>query len=227
MPTKVDEILLGAVRPFGECGVSSGIDKAPVAGPVELTVNGFVGDGQGDTVHHGGADKAVHHYASEHYHQWREIIGDKDVLRQPGAFGENLSTEGLTEFDVAVGDIFRIGSAILQVSQGRQPCWKLNIRFETDDMARKVQDSGMTGWYYRVLQPGTLKSGDQLDLIDRIAPAWTVHRLWNAFYVDRQNIDELRQISTLSVLPEKWRSYAARRIETRAVEDWTRRLQAQ
>ncbi len=225
MATKVDTILVGSVRPLGERQARSGIAKAPVANAVELTVTGLMGDGHGDPKYHGGLEKAVHHYAYEHYQLWREIVGDRHVLEQPGAFGENLSTQGLTEFDVAVGDTFRIGGAVIQVSQGRQPCWKLNLRFETDDMARKVQATGMTGWYYRVLQPGTLEPGDELDLIDRISPQWTIRRLWNAFYVDRLNIEELSQIQDIPHLPENWRSYASRRIETREVEDWTRRLQ--
>ena len=103
---------------------------------------------------HGGPEKAVHHYPFDHYEAWRTELGDIGLLRQPGAFGENLSAVGLTEADVAVGDVFRLGSAIVEVSQGRQPCWKLNERFGQPTVAKSVQASGRTGWYYRVIETG-------------------------------------------------------------------------
>lgn len=147
------------------------------------------------------------------------------LLGAPGAFGENISTEGPTEAEVAVGDIFRLGTALVQVSQGRQPCWKLNRRFGVADMARRVQESGRTGWYYRVLQPGVVAPGDRLELVDRVAPEWTLGRLWHALYVDRLNLGELQGIAGLDVLAEGWRRYAIRRLESGRVEDWSRRLE--
>src|SRR5690606_5752528 len=147
------------------------------------------------------------------------------LLETPGAFGENISTEGPTEAEVAVGDIFRLGGALVQVSQGRQPCWKLNRRFGIEDMARRVQQSGRTGWYYRVLEPGIVASGDRLELIDRVAPDWTLRRLWHALYVDRLNLGELQGIAALDVLAEGWRRYAIRRLESGRVEDCSRRLE--
>jgi MOSC domain-containing protein YiiM len=137
---------------------------------------------------------------------------------------ENISTAGLTEAEVAVGDTFRLGDALIQVSQGRQPCWKLNHRFGVADMARRVQQAGRTGWYYRVLQTGTVTPGDRLELIDRLAPDWTLRRLWHALYVDRMNLVELEGIAELDVLAEGWRKYALRRLESRRVEDWSARL---
>lgn len=218
-------LLTGPVRPLPGSDQPSGIDKRPVSGPLDLGPEGFAGDEQGDRRVHGGPEKAVHHYPFDHYPAWRADLGPHPLLTAPGAFGENISTEGMTEANVAVGDIFRLGTALVQVSQGRQPCWKLTQRFGVPKLARMVQDSGRTGWYYRVLQPGRVAPGDSLDLLDRLAPDWTLQRLWRALYVDRLNLDELQRIAALDVLAEGWRRYAIRRLASGRVEDWSKRLE--
>lgn len=217
-------LLTGRAAPLDGSDALSGIAKLPVDHPLALGPEGLEGDEQADRRVHGGVEKAVHHYPVEHYAAWQADLGLLPALAAPGGFGENISTSGLTEATVAVGDIFRLGSALLQVSQGRQPCWKLNRRFDTPDMAWRVQQSGRTGWYYRVLAPGTVAPGDQLELVDRIAPDWTLHRLWHALYVDRLNRGELQGIAGLDVLAEGWRKYAVRRLDSGRVEDWTKRL---
>ena len=246
-------LLVGKAAPLPGSDQSSGIDKHPVDRPLRLGPQGFEGDEQADRRVHGGPEKAVHHYPFDHYAGWaqelaalapgvshprtREIPGvshprtpvgyfsKKELLGAPGAFGENISTRGLTEADVAVGDVFRLGSALVQVSQGRQPCWKLSRRFGVADMARRVQDSGRTGWYYRVLEPGVVAPGDRIERIARTAPEWSLARLWRALYVDRMNLAELQGIAALDVLAEGWRRYAVRRLESGRVEDWSRRLE--
>ena len=217
-------LMVGPVAPFGPDGVASAIDKRPVDRPVHLGREGFAGDAQGDRKRHGGPDKAVHHYPHEHYAAWRDEVGNLPVLSRPGAFGENLSSTGLTEADVAIGDVFRLGSALLDVSQGRQPCWKLNHRFGVADMAARVQASGRTGWYYRVLEEGVVAPGDALRLVDRRMPDWPLSRLWRILYVDTLDRDELVAMAALPGLPENWRRLAARRLERRQVEDWSLRL---
>jgi len=217
-------LLTGRVAPLGGGQRTSAIDKRPVSGPRLLGPTGFADDEQADLRVHGGPEKAVHHYPRDHYEAWRADLGLLPLLDAPGAFGENISTLDLTEASVAVGDIFRMGSALVQVSQGRQPCWKLTHRFAIPDMARRVQETGRTGWYYRVLEPGTVAPGDTIVLVDRAAPDWTLHRIWHAFYVDRLNAEELKNIAALEVLAEKWRLYARNRLESGRVEDWTPRL---
>jgi MOSC domain-containing protein YiiM len=218
------DLLTGPVRPLGKDGVASGIDKRPAERPLWLGTSGLDGDAQGDTRHHGGPEKAVHHYALNHYDYWRAQIGERRVLHQAGAFGENVSAIGLTEADVAVGDVFRLGGAIVQVSQGRQPCWKLNLRFDLPDMALRVQTSGRTGWYYRVMEEGWVEPGAMLERIDRTAPEWTIARLCHTFYGDPLNRAELAELATLEQLSETWRHYAVRRLASGTIEDWTRRL---
>lgn len=217
-------LLVGRVRPLGDKGVPSGIDKHPVMRPLRIGREGIEGDEQGDRRHHGGPEKAVHHYPFEHYADWRQAIGPHQLLEQAGAFGENLSTTGMSEATVALGDVFRFGAATLAVSQGRQPCFRLNLRFGRPDMARLVQESGRTGWYYRVIEEGVVAPGDQLVLVDRPLPRWTLSRLLRTLYANTLDHDELAAMAALDALPENWRKLAARRLERGRVEDWSRRL---
>lgn len=223
--TSVEQILTGSAAPLGPRSLPSGIAKQPVAGRIFLGREGLAGDVQGDRKHHGGPDKALHHYAFDHYPYWIETIGNRQALQRPGAFGENLSTRGMTEDNTAIGDVFRLGQAVIQVSQGRQPCWKLNARFGVPDMAAQVQRTGFTGWYYRVIEDGFVEAGDQLLLEDRVSPDWTIRRTWRVLYVDTMNLDDLAGMAALAHLPQSWRGYAQKRLATRKVEDWTRRLQ--
>lgn len=221
-------VLCGEVRPLGPKGHPSGIVKTPADGPWQITRVGLVGDAQADLKYHGGPEKAVHHYARAHYDAWRGDIGAHPLLDGPGAFGENFSTDGhgWTEATVHIGDIVRFGSALLQVSQGRQPCWKLNVRFGRDDVAARVQSSGRTGWYYRVLEEGRAEPGDELVLAGRPRSAWPLSRIVALLYRDRDRYGDLREMSELPELAEGWRKLAARRVDARVTEDWSARLNA-
>lgn len=220
-------LMTGHVAPLGAGGVTSGIAKRPVAAAVMLHDHGLEGDEQGDLRHHGGPEKALHHYPLDHYAGWAAGIGARPLLDAPGAFGENLSTLGLAEGDVAVGDVFRLGQAVIEVSQGRQPCWKLNRRFGVPDMSRRVQDSGRTGWYYRVIEGGRIAPDAVLTRIDRRAPDWTIERLSRALYGAEPDRGEWAAMAALEVLTPNWRALALRRLETGAIEDWDRRLYEQ
>lgn len=150
----LDALLTGRARPFTRPGSRSGIAKSPRDGALRVTPVGLEGDEQGDLRVHGGVEKAIHHYPREHYAAWIAELGEHPLLMQAGAFGENFSTSGWSEADVCLGDRVRAGTALLEVSQGRMPCWKLNDRFEVAGMSLRVQESGRTGWYYRVLEEG-------------------------------------------------------------------------
>ncbi|MCU0810566.1 MAG: MOSC domain-containing protein [Thiobacillaceae bacterium] len=224
-PVRISMPMIGHTRPFGPNGEPSAIDKHPVAQPVWLGPAGLAGDEHGDTVHHGGTDKALHHYAREHYAVWHRDLPQLPAQRwQAGGFGENISTLGLTEGGVCIGDIVRLGTTVLQVSQPRQPCWKLNLRFGCADMARRVQASARTGWYYRVLEAGEVAPGDELRLIDRPHGQWPLSRLLHHFYIEPLDRDALAAIAALEVLAPSWRQTAAQRLMTGRVEDWSRRL---
>lgn len=219
----IDSLRVGSLRPLGPQALPSGIQKQAVTRPTLLTSTGLAGDEHGDRRHHGGPDKAVHLYPHDHYATWREEIGDQRILRNAGAFGENLSITGLSEADVAVGDRFALGGAIIEVSQGRQPCFRLNLRFERPSMASEMQLSGRTGWYYGVIQQGMVAPSDQLRLLDRLTPSWTIARLHRTFYLHPLDREELRGVA-LAHLSEQWRLVAEHRLQRGIVEDWTRRL---
>jgi MOSC domain-containing protein YiiM len=187
--------------------------------------DGLAGDAQGDTRNYGGTDKAVHLYPADHYAAWNDEIGAAPLLTESGAFGENLTVPGIGEAAVAIGDRFRLGTALVEVSQGRQPCFRLNLRFGRTDMARRMQENGKTGWYFRVVEEGDVAPGDALVLVDRAAPERTIERIRGVFYIDRLDQESLSALAALAPLAAGWRELAAKRLATRTVEDWRPRLE--
>lgn len=222
-PVPLQAVMTGRAVAYTRPGTSSAIAKHVMAGPVRVTRLGLEGDEQGDLRVHGGIDKAVHHYPFDHYAFWRGQLHGNDLLHQPGAFGENLSTSGCTEDGVCVGDVVRIGSTLLQVSQGRQPCWKLNDRFADPHVARTMQHSGRTGWYYRVLEEGVIEAGQDVALVERAHPEWSVRRLAELLF-NRTLDRELLEGASRLPLPPSWQRLIALRIEKAEVESWERRL---
>jgi MOSC domain-containing protein YiiM len=156
--------------------------KEPVAGPVWLGRANLAGDRQADTKSHGGPDKAVLAYAAAHYPLWRAELG---VEMPFGAFGENFTVAGLDEGSVCLGDVYAVGGARVQVSQPRIPCWKIARRWRRKDLSARVQATGRTGWYLRVLDEGAVAPGDEFGLLERPHPEWTVARANRAMYVLR------------------------------------------
>lgn len=222
---RIAPLRIGRARPLGPQGVPSAIDKAGVQGPVPAGTLGLEGDEQGDRRHHGGPDKALHAYASAHYPAWVAELPEAARHFRPGAFGENLVVDGATEATVCLGDRWRIGRASLEVSQSRQPCWKLNLRFERPDMALRVQASGRTGWYFRVLEAGEISAGDTARLIHRPHPGWPLARILRLLYQDTLDRNALAGLAALPGIPASWQRLLRRRLENAAVEDWNARLQ--
>ena len=214
----------GQVRAFGPDGQPSAIAKEAVSDLRRVTVTGLEGDAQADLKNHGGRDKALHHYPREHYVTWREALPDRASLFVPGGFGENISTQGITEATICLGDIFTLGSAVVQVSQGRKPCWKLNVRFGMEDMARRVQDTGRTGWYYRVLEEGDVMPGEPLTLVERPCPDWPLSRLWQVLNQSPIDREALAEVAALEVLAPGWRETARKRLGNGEGESLQQRL---
>ena len=216
-------ILIGKATPYTRPGTCSAIHKRPQVGKLQVDLNGIMGDEHGDTRVHGGPDKAIHHYPYDHYHYWLSVYGDHPLLEAAGAFGENISSEGLTEADVCLGDVVSFGSTVLQITQTRQPCWKMNDRLGDRAVAKQMQDTGRVGWYYRVLQEGTIEAGDDIRLIDRPHPEWPLQRILKVLYHDTMNVEALKELQQLS-LPPSWQRLVRNRIESRVVESWHARL---
>ncbi len=193
---------------------STGIWKGPVEGPLYLGPTGPEGDGQADLVNHGGPDKTACVYASRWYASWRDEL---DLIDMPhGSFGENFTVEGLDESSVCVGDVFRIGEAIVQVSQPRQPCWKLGLRWQMNDLPARVVKSGRTGWYFRIIEPGLVRLGDAIERQDRPHPEWSIDEANRVMYRGRNDPDSVGRLADCPALSESWRSTLRSRVEKAA-----------
>ncbi|MCF5101805.1 MOSC domain-containing protein, partial [Pseudomonas proteolytica] len=213
LPTiRLDTLLTGRVQPFTRPGTQSAIDKQPQQGQLKVCTLGLHGDEQGDLRVHGGVEKAIHHYPLEHYARWADELGAHPLLTQPGAFGENFSTTGWSEHDVCLGDRIRVGTALLEVSQGRMPCWKLSDRFAVANLALRVQQSGRTGWYYRVLEEGVVSAGDSLQRVERPFADWSLARLSAVLFDKQVETELLRECLALPLVPS-WRRTLERRLE--------------
>jgi MOSC domain-containing protein YiiM len=179
---------------------------------VPVTRLNIAGDRQSDLSVHGGADKAVYAYPSEHYEFWRSELPGTDLPF--GAFGENLTTEGLREDGVQIGDRFRAGSAEFVVTQPRMPCFKLGIRFNRPDMVKRFLRSGRTGFYLAVLREGEIGAGDSIEPVALDASQITVADVVALYAADGANQDLLRRASESAALPESWREYFRERLWT-------------
>ena len=185
----------------------SGFFKQPVDGPRRLGQTNLVGDGQADLVNHGGVDKAVLCYATSHYPDWRSELERPDLPH--GAFGENFTIDGLTEETVHIGDTYRLGDAVVQVSQPRQPCWKLARRWRLKELTALVERTGRTGWYIRVLEEGDVSPGQPLTLLDRPYPEWTVKRATFVMRHRTQGRTAAGELAGCELLAASWRDRLA------------------
>ena len=197
----------------------TGFFKKPVADRVRVYTTGVEGDGQADLIHHGGADKAICVYSRLHYSYWHAVLGQELPW---GAFGENVTVDGLDETSVCIGDRWRIGErVIVQVSQPRQPCWKLARRWQRKTLALEVQDSGKTGWYFRVLAEGIIAPGDTLTMIDRLHPTWTVANANRVMHRDKQDLKLATELFSIPELSQSWRATLEQRIDAGTTYDNT------
>jgi len=185
--------------------VTTAIYKAPVSGPVQVRQLNLDGDRQADLSVHGGPDKAVYAYPSEHYAYWRKEL--PGMALPWAAFGENLTVEGLGEADLRVGDALRIGSAEFIVTQPRLPCYKLNVRFQRPDMVKRFLRSGRTGFYLAVIKEGELAAGDEIQLIPTDRSAITIPEVVTLYTSKKRDGALLRRAIATPALPASWREY--------------------
>ena len=185
--------------------VSTGIFKEPVAGRVKLRTLNLDGDRQSDLSVHGGPSKAVYGYPSEHYEYWRRELPEMDLPW--GMFGENFTTRGLFESELNVGDKFRVGSATIMVTEPRMPCYKLGIKFGRTDIIRKFLQSGLSGFYFAVLEEGEVGSGDEFSLVERSNHGIKVSDITRLYVQDKDDVDLLRRAIAVEALPEGWRRH--------------------
>ncbi|MEO9875630.1 MAG: MOSC domain-containing protein [Anderseniella sp.] len=221
---KILSLFTGRVENRWPGKAPSAINKQLAERPLDLTENGFVDDRQADLKVHGGPEKAVHHYASEHMEFWRAMFPDHGDRFVPGCFGENISTAGLNEGNLCLGDILSLGTARVQVCQGRQPCWKLNEHTGITEMAAKFQKTARTGWYYRVLETGIVAAGDDMKLLDRGHPQWPLKRLIKARFDPGLAAGDALELSELPVLSASWRRAFGKKNQSGFTENTDSRL---
>lgn len=196
--------------------VNTGIFKQPVAGPVQLRTLNLDGDRQADLAVHGGPNKAVYAYPSEHYHFWHHELPGTPLPF--GMFGENFTTEGLIETDVHIGDRLQIGSAILVVRQPRIPCYKLGVKFRRTDIIARFLRSGRSGFYFSVEKEGAVSAGDSFEFLSREPQGITIAEMNRLYAEDMYNVRLLNRAIATPALPEDWRNYLKKRLAGTPVE---------
>jgi MOSC domain-containing protein YiiM len=215
MKHTLEAICTGTARPFNGAETSA-IAKYPREGLVQFLEDGPAPDEQADKRVHGGPEMAVHLYPLDHHDFWRGELGGPDLLDQPGAFGSNLAVRGMTEDQVHIGDTFRVGpsatGALLQISQPRQPCWKIEHRFgafcEAKGMVAKIVKTGRSGWYFRVLEFGEAQAGDAIERVEIGHQDWSVARAFAVLWAGKDSREELRELANLAALSPKLREKA-------------------
>ena len=214
-PARIVGVRIGAIAPLGPRGVPSAFMKSPVAGRVAVGLLGLDGDAQADMRVHGGPDKAVYAYPAAAYPAWRAAVPRHAARLIDGAMGENLTIDGWGDADVAIGDRVRIGTAALQVSEPRMPCFKVGLAFGDPAMVRAFADVGVSGWYYRVIEAGTIGIGDSATLLDRTNPDWTIARFFATVTSGPIGNDDLAAIAALDGVAAGWRAKATRLLQQR------------
>ena len=212
LTSKIDHVFaggLGVLQPEGQC---TGIFKQRHAGPVRVERHGIVGDQHGDTRVHGGPEKAIHQYAAQNYERLAQAFPDSASQLVAGSLGENISASGLSECNVHIGDVFRVGNAVLQVSQPRSPCWKINHRFDAEHMSMFVAKERITGWYYRIVEPGFIEAEGRIELLERHTERFSIDQFWQVQLAHRPVIDDLFALAAAQGLAEDWK----RRLSERA-----------
>ena len=191
--------------------VSTGIFKEPVTGRVMMRTLNLDGDRQADLSVHGGPHKAVYIYPSEHYDFWKQELPDMDLPW--GVFGENLTTTGLFETEINIGDKFRVGTGEVMVTQPRMPCFKLGIRFERTDMLKRFLMSERSGFYLSVLKEGEIGAGDEFQLLEKNTSGVRVVDITRLFSSDKGNVELMRRAIATEGLTESWREYFIEQLE--------------
>jgi MOSC domain-containing protein YiiM len=216
------EVFTGSVRQY-EGSRPSAIAKRQVDGELELTELGLLGDEQAEKKIHGGPDRALCHYPREHYAEWAREFPDQAELFCAPAFGENLSTVGLTEKNVFIGDIYRWGDALIQVTQPRSPCFKLNYHFGISDLSSQMQSSGKMGWLYRVIVAGKVSTEQPLELVSRLSDVSVYDAAAIAWYTPYDD-EQYRRLLSAAGLSVSWTRTMQKRRLNGQIEDNSRRL---
>jgi MOSC domain-containing protein YiiM len=206
-------IYAGQVRPMPGDGRPTGIFKQLLAGPARIGWQGLEADVQADRKHHGGLEKALHHFPLENHRRLAQQFPELAGQFVAGGIGENLSTEGVDESSVCIGDVFALGSARIQLSQPRTPCWKIDAKFGREGITAHIAGQGIAGWYYRVLTPGEAQAGDAFELLERNADPVSLVQFHQAQRAHRPQREVLQWVADTPGLNAEWRRRFLQRID--------------
>lgn len=214
----VSKLLTGKVKTLGVEGAKdpmerpweSGMFKQEKNGPVWLSKTGLKGDEVADKKNHGGPEKALFVYPAAHYEYWQQDLEIDSI--GIGAMGENIALVGGDEFTFCIGDTYQLGEAVIQVSQPRRPCWKPARRFKVLDFTLRIQNTGRTGWYFRVLQEGHIEAGDEFVLLERPYPQWTIAASNEVMYVKTDDLRLADELASCELLAVNWKRSLFRRL---------------
>ncbi|EMQ4856955.1 6-hydroxyaminopurine reductase [Morganella morganii] len=215
-------VFTGPVRDTARCGRSA-IEKRQTEGVLQLDATGLAGDEQAEKAFHGGPDRALCHYPREHYDYWKMMYPEIEDRFVAPFFGENISTLGMTEDTVFIGDIYQWGGAVIQITQPRSPCYKLNPLTDVSDFALVMQDSGRTGWLYRVIGKGEVSGLHPLKLLTRTSAVSVREAVAIAFHLPFDET-EYRRLLHAPGLSASWTLTMQRRLTSGKIEDFNRRL---
>ncbi|GAB1393446.1 MOSC domain-containing protein [Rhodocyclaceae bacterium] len=197
-------LFMGGIRPLPPDNKPTGIFKAEIVMPAWVGKEGLIGDAQADRRVHGGPNKALHQYPVAHYARLATAFPVAREQLVPGSLGENLSVPGWDESNICIGDTFRLGDAVIQLSQPRSPCWKIDQRYGVEGMAKRIDEEGITGWYFRILEEGSVEPGCAFELIDRVAEKVTVQTLLAIWHEHRPDPARLAQLAATPGLSDNW-----------------------
>jgi MOSC domain-containing protein YiiM len=214
----VEQLFAGKVKQIGDSDASNpmdrqwetGIFKNVVQGKMWLGETGLADDEVADRENHGGPEKAIFTYPVNHYEFWKKEL-ELDSIGI-GAMGENLAVHDLDEDSVYIGDIYQFGDSVIQVSQPRRPCWKPARRFQMIDFALRIQNTGRTGWYFRVLKEGYVQGGIELSLVERPYPEWSIAKCNEVMYVKKDDLKLAKELASCKFLALSWKQTLMKRL---------------
>ncbi|GAB3043251.1 MOSC domain-containing protein [Virgibacillus ainsalahensis] len=215
----VHKVFIGKVKQLGDQNATNRMEKPWASGifknetneKLRVGENGFSGDEVADKKNHGGPEKAIFAYPIKHYTFWKADLELESI--DMGAFGENFAVQGMDESTVCIGDTYKIGDALIQVSQPRRPCWKPARRFQIIDFALRIQNSGRTGWYFRVLKEGYVQAGTAIELVNRPYPEWTVAASNKVMYEKKDDLHLTEELASCDLLAPNWKRTLHKRLQ--------------